>query len=85
MGEIERVEMGIHMPILMMYILEQRTEKTMLQSSVFSPLLSSILGRLYLVGLVIKPCVSETSELKWYEPKSEAVLKIKGLLSFRYL
>lgn len=27
MGVIERVEMGTHMPILMIYILEKRTEK----------------------------------------------------------
>lgn len=53
----------------------------MLQSSVISPPLSHILGRLYSVVLIIKPYMSEARELKLCEPKLEAILKTGGLVS----
>lgn len=54
--------MGLHMPILIIYFLEQGTERNMLQSSVISLLLSHILCRLYSVVLIIKLYTSEASE-----------------------
>lgn len=61
-GDMERVEMGLHMPILIIYFLEQGTERNMLQNSVISLLLSHILCRLYSVVLIIKLYTSEASE-----------------------
>jgi len=67
----------------MIYFLEQGTEENMLQCSIISPLLSHILGMFYSVVLIIKPYMSEASQLKLCETQLEAILKI-GLASLYF-